>query len=88
LWPALANRWETYNRVIAQLEDLEKSGQVQVIRPDRVLPASRMTRDRGRIIETMDLGRGAAHSFLLRQGLAPAGAASGTLQSVANATRP
>jgi predicted patatin/cPLA2 family phospholipase len=89
LWPALANRWETYNRVIAQLEDLEKSGQVEVIRPDSVLPASRMTRDRGRIIETMELGRGAAHSFLLRQGLAPAAGASAPLAPfVANATRP
>lgn len=64
LWPTFANRWEAYNRSIAKLEQLEQLGQVQVIRPTGVLPASRMTRDRGRILETMDLGRDAARAFL------------------------
>jgi hypothetical protein len=37
---------------------------VEVIRPTTTLPASRMTRDRARIIETLELGRQAARVFL------------------------
>lgn len=66
LWPALRNRWECYNRSISKLEALERLGRVEVIRPARTLPASRMTRDRARIIETLELGRDAARSFLAR----------------------
>lgn len=69
LWPALANRWETYNRAVAKLEQLERDGVVQVIRPDSTLPASRMTRDRGRILETLSLGQLAARNFLAGEGL-------------------
>lgn len=72
VWPALANRWQTYNRAIAQLEALEEGGKVQVIRPAHTLPASRMTRDRGRILATLSLGQSAARSFLMREGLASA----------------
>jgi predicted patatin/cPLA2 family phospholipase len=64
LWPALRNRWETYNRSVMKLEALERLGRVVVIRPTESLPASRMTRDRGRIIETLELGRQAARVFL------------------------
>jgi predicted patatin/cPLA2 family phospholipase len=71
LWPTFANRWETYNRVIAKLEALEQSGRVQVIRPTGTLPASRMTRDRARILETLSLGESAARHFLAREGLGP-----------------
>lgn len=85
LWPALANRWETYNRVIARLEALEAEGRVQVIRPDRTLPASRMTRDRGRILETMALGERAARAFLVQQDLAPAVAPASALASASGA---
>lgn len=67
LWPALANRWEAYNRSITELEELERLGRVQVIRPTRALPASRMTRDRRLIVETLELGRDAARAFLERQ---------------------
>ena len=71
LWPALANRWERYNRSIIELEELEQLGRVQVIRPTRALPASRMTRDRRLIVETLELGRDAARAFLTPPG-APA----------------
>lgn len=64
LWPALANRWQAYNEVVTKLERLEALGRVQVIRPTVALPASRMTRDRQRILETMALGRDAARAFL------------------------
>lgn len=84
LWPTFSNRWESYNQVVAKLEALERAGRVQVIRPLATLPASRMTRDRRRILETLALGQGAAHRFLAREGLAasadaawPAAAAAG-----------
>jgi predicted patatin/cPLA2 family phospholipase len=64
LWPALRNRWESYNRSVMKLEAMERLGRVAVIRPTAPLPASRMTRDRGRIIETLELGRQAARAFL------------------------
>ena len=64
LWPALRNRWESYNRSVMKLEALERLGRVEVIRPSGALPASRMTRDRGRIIETLELGQRAAAAFL------------------------
>ncbi len=67
VWPALRNRWECYNRTIGKLEALERLGQVEVIRPDAPLPASRMTRDRSRIIQTLELGRSAARTFLQGQ---------------------
>jgi predicted patatin/cPLA2 family phospholipase len=66
VWPVLANRWESYNRSITRLEALEQLGQVEVIRPACTLPASRMTRDRARILETLELGQGAARAFLDR----------------------
>jgi predicted patatin/cPLA2 family phospholipase len=67
LWPALRNRWESYNRAVMKLEALERLGRVEVIRPGGTLPASRMTRDRGRIIETLELGQKAARAFLAAQ---------------------
>jgi predicted patatin/cPLA2 family phospholipase len=68
VWPALRNRWECYNRTIVKLEALERLGQVEVIRPETPLPASRMTRDRARIIQTLELGRSAARTFLEGKG--------------------
>lgn len=64
VWPALRDRPASYNRSITQLEELERLGRVQVIRPAATLPASRMTRDRDRILETLELGRKAAREFL------------------------
>ncbi|MEY2932068.1 MAG: hypothetical protein RL033_2817 [Pseudomonadota bacterium] len=72
LWPALRDRPERYNRAIAGLEALEGEGRLQVIRPERTLPASRMSRDRAVILETLALGRAAARTFLDRELLAPA----------------
>jgi predicted patatin/cPLA2 family phospholipase len=70
LWPVFESRWQSYNRAISRLEALERLGRVQVIRPAGTLPASRMTRDRRRILETLALGRDAARAFLLRHGSA------------------
>lgn len=64
LWPALRNRWETYNRGVMKLEALERLGRLAVIRPSEPLPASRLTRDRGRILQTLELGHRAAREFL------------------------
>ena len=64
VWPALRNRWESYNRSIDKLEALERLGRIEVIRPNTSLPASRLTRDRARIIQTLELGQQAARSFL------------------------
>jgi predicted patatin/cPLA2 family phospholipase len=77
LWPTFANRWEHYNRVVDKLEALEKLGSVRVIRPLGTLPAARMTRDRGRILETLSLGQSAARHFLAREGLDASVAAQG-----------
>jgi predicted patatin/cPLA2 family phospholipase len=78
VWPVLAQRWEAYNRSITRLEALERLGQVEVIRPTGTLPASRMTRDRGRILETLELGQDAARTFLGLQAVAADGAADAT----------
>jgi len=64
VWPALRNRWEAYNRSIMKLEAFERLGLIEVIRPAAQLPASRMTRDRARIIQTLELGEAAARAFL------------------------
>lgn len=64
LWPALRMRWECYNRSIMKVEALERLGRLMVIRPSAELPASRLTRDRKRIIETLELGQAAARSFM------------------------
>ena len=45
------------------------SARLQVIRPSRTLPASRMTRDRGRIVETLELGRRRRRPLLPTRGL-------------------
>lgn len=79
VWPALRNRWESYNRTIMKLEAFERLGQVQVIRPAAPLPASRMTRDRGRIVQTLELGRSAARTFLDAHGAARAPSSSGAV---------
>jgi predicted patatin/cPLA2 family phospholipase len=85
LWPALRNRWESYNRSVMKLEALERLGRVEVIRPSTALPASRMTRDRGRIMETLELGRRAAAAFLDGE---TQGAVSGPLELVQGGEQP
>jgi predicted patatin/cPLA2 family phospholipase len=68
VWPALRNRSEAYNRSIIQLEELERAGRLQVIRPAQELPASRLSRDRASILETLSLGHESAQAFLRAQG--------------------
>ncbi len=61
---AFRARSDMYNQRLDMLSELERQGRVRVIRPTRVLPASRMTRDRDRIIETIQVGRDCARRWL------------------------
>jgi predicted patatin/cPLA2 family phospholipase len=88
LWPALENRWQSYNKSIAKLEALERQGRVQVIRPSCTLPASRMTRDRRRIIETLELGRKAATEFLATSVGAVGTESAGNAEALADEAAP
>ncbi|HEX2735049.1 MAG TPA: patatin family protein [Polyangiaceae bacterium] len=67
-YPALAEafrlRAERYNASLDRLAELEAAGRVSIIRPTAALPASRMTRDRNRIISTIQLGRDALRDWL------------------------
>lgn len=63
---ALRQRCDVYNQNIEKLEALERMGRVVVIRPEQTLPASRLTRDRGRIVETLELGQAAAAQAMSR----------------------
>jgi hypothetical protein len=49
---------------MVRLEELERQGRVEVIRPLAPLPASRLSRDRERIVQTLELGRRATRCFL------------------------
>lgn len=64
LAPALRNRCDVYNQTIQKLEALERLGRVLVIRPKTDLPASRLTRNRARIVETLEIGHSAARDAL------------------------
>lgn len=52
------------NQVAASVEQLEDEGRLSVIRPQRSLPAGRLTRDPAKIHATIELGRRAAHAWL------------------------
>ena len=60
VWRTFDRRWKSYNESLDHIEALERQGKVQVIRPLAHLPAARMTRDRDRIIATLNAGRDAA----------------------------
>lgn len=64
LWRVFAHRAQVYNNSIEQVEALEAAGRISVIRPEAPLPASRMTRDRRRIMDTIQVGRNSAKEWL------------------------
>lgn len=64
LWSAFSGRADSYNHDADQVDALERAGRLQVIRPSEPLPASRMTRNRGRIMATIQAGRNAARRWL------------------------
>jgi predicted patatin/cPLA2 family phospholipase len=61
---AYASRPERYNQVVERVAQLEQEGRISVIRPDTALPASRMTRDKRLICQTLELGHAAAQQWL------------------------
>lgn len=65
---AFRARSERYNRELERIEALERSGALSVIRPTEPLPASRMTRDRQRILSTIQVGRDSARRWLEAHG--------------------
>jgi predicted patatin/cPLA2 family phospholipase len=60
---AFRERSARYNAHLDQIAALEREGKVSVIRPAERLPASRMTRDRRRILDTIQLGRDCARNW-------------------------
>lgn len=63
LWPVFDRRYSNYNDQLAQLEEMESQGVLSVIRPPVRLPASRMTRERDKIVDTVSIGRAAARQW-------------------------
>jgi predicted patatin/cPLA2 family phospholipase len=67
--PALAEafrlRAERYNTCLDRVEALQKSGRISVIQPTEPLPASRMTRDRRLIMESIQIGRDALRDWVI-----------------------
>ncbi len=61
---AFRARWARYNQHVDQIAQLEAAGRIKVIRPESRLPASRMTRDRRKILETIQMGRDCAKRWL------------------------
>lgn len=53
----LANRHTVYNDTLAYIEEKEKTGELFVIRPDRVLPVSRLEKDPEKLMAAYEIGR-------------------------------
>jgi predicted patatin/cPLA2 family phospholipase len=68
LLEAFRSRAARYNACVERLTELERSGRISVIRPERPLPASRLTRDRARILATIEVGRASARAWCARNG--------------------
>lgn len=51
------HRHECYNATLAQIEALEKAGEIFVFRPSQKIKIKRLERDSGRIIDMYELGR-------------------------------
>ncbi len=64
LMHAFRQRSARYNAHLDLVSELEAKGKVSVIRPPEPLPASRMTRDRERILRTIQIGRDCARRWL------------------------
>ncbi len=65
---AFQQRSETYNAHLDLVMELEAAGKLSVVRPPEPLPASRMTRDRERILRTIQIGRDCARQWLAQSG--------------------
>src|SRR5690606_14563495 len=68
LGAAFRARWTRYNDDVEQIARPEAEGRVHVIRPAAPLPASRITRDRRKILETIQIGRDSAKRWLEQHG--------------------
>jgi predicted patatin/cPLA2 family phospholipase len=71
-YPALTRSFERrarrYNEAVNLVDALEAEGRISVIRPHAKLPASRMTRSRDLILQTIQLGRDAAREWFSKRG--------------------
>ena len=65
---ALIERGTNYNRELETVERLEAEGRLTVIRPQAPLPASRMTRNRNLILDTIQVGREQAQVWFPQHG--------------------
>jgi predicted patatin/cPLA2 family phospholipase len=65
---AIGQRSAGYNRQVELIARLEARRRVWVVRPKEVLPASRITRDRDRIMQSLELGRQAATAWFHEAG--------------------
>src|SRR5690606_18947237 len=54
---AICEKWMRYNATMDLIEELEAAGRVLAIRPEVELPVSRMSRSKGRILASIELGR-------------------------------
>lgn len=57
---ALYRRHEMYNQTLVLIDELEKKGEIFVIRPETALPASRIEHDRNKVEQTYNIGVGDA----------------------------
>lgn len=53
----LENRWKDYNQMVEEVQELEKKGEIFVIRPQRPLEIGRMSHDAEEIQKAYDCGR-------------------------------
>lgn len=65
---AIEQRAAGYNRQLELIARLEARRRVWVVRPKEVLPASRITRDRERILQSLEIGRQAATTWFQQSG--------------------
>lgn len=54
---AIENRHRVYNETLAYISQMERSGKLFVIRPDCVLPVSRVEKDPDKLRQAYDIGR-------------------------------
>ena len=61
---ALESRPETYNRTVREIGEMERAGEVFVIRPEAALKIKRVEHDRAKIQAVYDQGRAVARKRL------------------------
>ncbi len=65
---AISQRAARYNAQMDKIARLEAQRRISVIRPTEALPASRITRDKTRIMRSIELGRKAVHMWAADHG--------------------